>query len=190
MSKLQVAHGGGGEGQETGRNYKHSVSQWKCSPTRGYEDSQGMNQNLEWGRGARGPGPHPLQVSCQEYTDIFFLSFCGTGDWTLGLTLVTSALPLEPCPQSFCFQFIFQIGSHANFTGLASDFDSPVFTSWVAEITGMCHHTQLRLSFLKRKKKKKTARFLWLMPVILATQKVQIRKITVQSQPGQIVVRP
>jgi hypothetical protein len=29
----------------------------------------------------------------------------------------------------------------------------------------------------------------WLMPVILATQKAEIRRITVQSQPGQIVCK-
>jgi hypothetical protein len=30
----------------------------------------------------------------------------------------------------------------------------------------------------------------WLTPVILATQETEIRKITVLSQPGQIVLRP
>jgi hypothetical protein len=28
---------------------------------------------------------------------------------------------------------------------------------------------------------------LWLMPVILVTQEAEVRKITVESQPGQIV---
>jgi hypothetical protein len=36
-------------------------------------------------------------------------------------------------------------------------------------------------------KKRKWARRQWLMPVILATQKAEIRGITIQSQPRQIV---
>jgi hypothetical protein len=32
------------------------------------------------------------------------------------------------------------------------------------------------------------ARCWWLMPVILVTQEAEIRRIVVQSQPGQIVV--
>jgi hypothetical protein len=35
--------------------------------------------------------------------------------------------------------------------------------------------------------KKKKARCQWLLPVILATQKAEIRRIVVRSQPGQIV---
>jgi hypothetical protein len=34
------------------------------------------------------------------------------------------------------------------------------------------------------------ARSWWLIPVILATQEAEIRRITVQSQPRQIVLRP
>jgi hypothetical protein len=37
------------------------------------------------------------------------------------------------------------------------------------------------------KKKKKSARCQWLMPVILAIQEAEIRRIMVQSQPGQMV---
>jgi hypothetical protein len=43
-------------------------------------------------------------------------------------------------------------------------------------------------STAKRKKKKtKHARHPWLMFIILATQEAEIRRITVRSQPGQIV---
>jgi hypothetical protein len=38
-----------------------------------------------------------------------------------------------------------------------------------------------------KKKKEEEARHWWLTPVILATQEAEIRRITVQSHPGQIV---
>jgi hypothetical protein len=37
------------------------------------------------------------------------------------------------------------------------------------------------------KRCEKVARCLWLMPVILAPQEAEIRRIMVESQPGQIV---
>jgi hypothetical protein len=40
-----------------------------------------------------------------------------------------------------------------------------------------------------RDKNKNLARHQWLMPVILATQEAEIRRIAIQSQPGQIVQR-
>jgi hypothetical protein len=36
---------------------------------------------------------------------------------------------------------------------------------------------------------KERARSQWIMPVILATQETEIKRITVQSQPSQIVLR-
>jgi hypothetical protein len=62
------------------------------------------------------------------YVDFFF----GTGDWNL-LCSTTSAMP-----QSFCFQFVFQI---VLLFGLASDCDPS--TSLAAEITCVYHNTWL-----------------------------------------------
>jgi hypothetical protein len=39
----------------------------------------------------------------------------------------------------------------------------------------------------KKKKEKKKVGFQWLMPITLATQEAEMRRITVQSQPRQIV---
>jgi hypothetical protein len=35
---------------------------------------------------------------------------------------------------------------------------------------------------------KRQARYQWLMPTILATQKAEIRRMAVRSQPGQVVL--
>jgi hypothetical protein len=44
-------------------------------------------------------------------------------------------------------------------------------------------------TFCKRIKKK-PARHQWLTPIILAAQEAEIRRMEVQSQPGQIVQEP
>jgi hypothetical protein len=43
------------------------------------------------------------------------------------------------------------------------------------------------LSKVKEYKMTKNARHQWLMPILLAIQEAEIRRITVRSQPGQIV---
>jgi hypothetical protein len=49
------------------------------------------------------------------------------------------------------------------------------------------HHSTSIKVFLQETK---ANRCLWLTPVILITQKAEIKRIVVQSQPGQTVLRP
>jgi hypothetical protein len=59
-------------------------------------------------------------------------------------------------------------------------------TTQEAEAGGWRVRGQHRLhSEIRSQKEKKPARHWWLMPVILATQEAEIRRILVQSQPGQ-----
>jgi hypothetical protein len=60
---------------------------------------------------------------------------------------------------------------------------SSVFIPWNIS-TGDCCRLQLKNPWQKSKAR---ARCWWLPPVILATQEAEIRRITVQGQPGQIV---
>jgi hypothetical protein len=46
---------------------------------------------------------------------------------------------------------------------------------------------EFKLQSLKKRKKKTFAGCQWLTPLILATQEAEIRRITIQSQPRQIV---
>jgi hypothetical protein len=53
---------------------------------------------------------------------------------------------------------------------------------------GLCVEEQeLGLEWGQKKKRWRKAGCRWLKPVILATQEAEIRRITIQGQPGQIV---
>jgi hypothetical protein len=49
------------------------------------------------------------------------------------------------------------------------------------------HSSRICKGFSMEKKKKKRARCTWLISVTLTTQEAENRRISVQSQPGQIV---
>jgi hypothetical protein len=66
------------------------------------------------------------------------------------------------------------------------DCDPPSSASYITGITGLSHHTQPQNTVFKCIE---SARHQWLTPVILATQEAEIKRITVQSQPRQIVLQ-
>jgi hypothetical protein len=58
-----------------------------------------------------------------------------------------SALPLEPCPQSFGFSLFFRLSLLLTLPRQASDFSPPVSASPVGGITGMHHHARRENDF-------------------------------------------
>jgi hypothetical protein len=68
----------------------------------------------------------------------FSLSLVVLGNELRDLPLLSVyALPLEPCPQSFCFQFVFQIRSQV-LLWLASDFKPPTSASLGLHCVSLC----------------------------------------------------